>query len=626
MIRTLLRKELVEHGIVLAVVFAATFFGFLLVLANMMIREAGSALESVRIFGVSFYILTCLVVCNRLVVHEYSGKTQLFLEGLPLSRSVMLWTKYLLGIGIVTLVIGSGFALALALASRQEPISPRFLVIMISRLAAFIFCTYSFFFMMGLQGRYRIPIYVCLFLAMIILTESTAMDLTQQGPFALLDDEFAFERFEFPVRDLVTSAMAGCVFTLIAMLMGLVREGSVASLLAERMSQREKLFVTVAIVMLLFTGTLIDQKKTPDPYEMFDAATESGNGVTVHVETMRDSESGSRIAKQMHEDLLSIRDYLEIDEVPEVFLVNRRDLDADRYEPAKLKNASGILIRANYGSSEWSYNSFQPFLIDVSISRISHFNAIHEPQCWVLEGFSEYWPRRRESNTNWNDESFVDRRAAYGALLGITEQDIGDWYLYRDRVGDAIARSVACSGLVFAERKYGSERLRDFLQQVLRLDQPKDFRADLNRWRHPISKVWERTMGSDYQQFIRDWNTELKTLEQSFAKQIREIPRLTADVAWIKRSQVTYEMQVTPRCSSENAINDVSVKYEEISVFDDWRTDRRAKSQTESFDPNDSITITDTFAAGGRVRWTTSVYAPELQCDVISGWQRQEVK
>jgi hypothetical protein len=626
MIRTLLRKELVEHGLVFCLVLLVSLFGFLLVLAGTSLQESGSPLDSVHFYGVTFHLLVALVLCNRLVVQEYSGKTQLFLEGLPISRSAMLWTKYLLGLFIAILSLTGCFILALAVASRKEMIDLRFIQIMGSRLYTFAFLSYAFFFMMGLLGRYRIPIYAGLFFSTIILQDMTDLDLTRQGPFALLNDQFAFERVEYPVANLVGCLIAGIVFTVIAMLMGLVREGSVASLMAEKMTHREKLFATVAVASLVFVGSTLDEKRRPDPYSIPDAYTVAADGVSVHIESPQKEKRVTDFANQVHRDLASVREYFAIEEMPDLFLVNRRDLDADRYEPGSLQNASGTLIRANYQSDEFRYEKMRPYLIDVCLSRVSAFNAIYEPQCWVLEGFSDYWPRRETYGEQWDANSRVDLRAAYAGSLGVAVSDVHDWYQFRDRVDETIARAVGCSGLVYAERTYGKEKLRTFLQQVLRTDQPSDVRADWNQFRDPIAVVWKRTMGCDYEDFLRSWIKELNQLAEQFAEELVSVPRLTAKATMIKKSSVTYELQITPQCEPAPDDGNATINYEEISVYDRWMINDEAESQVEIFQPGKSISLKDTFAAGSRVRWTVRVSADTLDCDVISGWIRQEVR
>ena len=631
MVLTLLRKELVEHVWVFALLLPITLVGFVLVLIGTALQEVGSALDPVRFYGLSFHVLVTLVVCNRLVVQEYSGKTQLFLEGLPISRSVMLATKYLLGLTIVSALMAACFLIALAAASRQEMIDARFVLIMVSRLAVYVFLTYSFFFMMGLLGRYRIPIYLTILFSFMILSDVTSFEMSELGPLALLSDRFAFERVVFPTQNLVGCVVAGACFVGVSLMMGLMREGSVASLMAEKMSQREKLFASVGVLMLIFIGSSLDAKRTPDPYSIPDAYVRDEDNVIVQIERLEAGQQATILADAVHADWVAVSQYLSIDQFPPLFLVNRRDLDSDQYESASLDNSSGILLRMNYQSPDFDYANVRADLIDIGLSHASHFNAIYEPQCWVLEGFSDYWPRRESFDTKWSDRSQTDLRAVYASSLSFQPSDVGDWYQFRDRVGLPIARAVGCSGLVFAERKYGKDRIEQFLQQVLRVDQPSDMRADLDQMRHPIETIWTRVMGDDYHQFVKDWVIELQKQETTFAETLSSIPKLSAEANWIAKSAVTHELEVTPTCepppkSSNAASGNVSIDFEEIGIFDTWMPDLEVESQVQPYESGQTIVLKDTFSAGDRLRWTISVFSPELGCDVIFGWQRQEVQ
>ena len=95
---------------------------------------------------------------------------------------------------------------------------------------------------------------------------------------------------------------------------------------------------------------------------------------------------------------------------------------------------------------------------------------------------------------------------------------------------------------------------------------------------------------------------------------------------FVAKSTVTYQLVITPRCEPAAEDTNITVRFEELSVYDAWESDRLTESQIELYEPEKTITLTDTFAAGGRLRWTTSVFVPQLGCDVISGWRRQEVK
>ncbi len=627
MIRTLLLKELSQHGWLFLALLPFCTFGFLMTLAVGQMSEAGSPLEAARLFGTSLLLLVEVVLCNRLVVQEFTGKTQLFLEGLPISRVGLIATKYGLGLAVVLLMLAFCLGSSLIVASREEIISRRFVAILSVRLGVFAYCTYAFFFMMGLLGRYRIVLYLLAIMIVTVVSRTTNFDFELHGPLGLINSQFAFERNVFPTTTLLICGAVGMVFTIIALVMAVLREGTVASMLAERMSQREKLFVSAVMLGTIFTITTVQSKQTPDPYTILGAISSSGKGVSVYVERVTDDEQQiQEFADRVHRELVEVSEYLQIDGIPPLFIVHRSDLDADRYELADLENASGILVRVNFLSSEWSLEDFLPWLLDVCLSEATQFNAIREPQCWVLEGFVQYWNRRKTDPAVWSDTNKWDLRAAYGASLGISTDDITNWYSYRERVGAPIASAVACAGLVRAEQQYGAESLRRFLCEVLRSDLPRDSRALFTQWRRPVDVAWQDAFASDYQPQLAKWIDDLGVFEDQFAASIAEVPRVQATSEMNALSRTSYEVIVTAQMSPTSPEKTWTIQYESIDVVDLWTSDDQVTAQVIERTAGTSGTIKERFPFGSRLRWTVSVHSPILDCDVISGWNRQEVK
>lgn len=642
---TLLRKEVAEHGWIVLAVAAISVFGFLLMLLTAALRDSGSVLDSVRAYAVSFFLLIVITLCNRLVVQEYSGKTQLFLEALPISRGSMLTTKYLLGGLIAGAILFGCFGLAFAISLRSEVIDGRFVSILVSRLAVFVFCVYSFFFMMGLLGRYRIAIYLALIMTVAILVQSTEIEFLRFGPMGLMDDRFAFERQAFPVANLSQSGLIGLGCLVVALGMGLGREGSVASLMAEKMSYREKVFLSVSLLSLVVAGSVLDAKRLPDPYSIADAATRDFGMASVVVENVGEGDDAAELADRLHRDLTGLATYLDYQSAPSLFVVHRGDLDADRFEPAELKNASGVLLRANYSASDWSYDKFAPIALDVWLTHATNEGGTFEPRCWVLEGLSEFWALRRDLVDELQTTNVIDRRAvaAYGLALdhdagtmkpneqnGLTPDDMDRWYSLRERLGQPLIRSLACSALVSARQRHGPEKLRAFLSEILTDQQPASFMTDWKRFRRPISVVWKETMGSEYRSFQASWLNDLRQARSQFQKVLEGVPRLNASGQFVSKSSETCKLVIDHQIElgdKLDAVNmPVSVQYQTIGIFDDWEDDAEVRVQVQPAAGRQTIDVQRLFTSGQRVRWTTGVRASELECDVISGWRRQIVR
>src|SRR6185503_12188250 len=85
---------------------------------------------------------------------------------------------------------------------------------------------YSFFFLMGFVGRYRVALYAAIFLAVTALEQTTHLELQRFGPLALLNERFAFERDHLPWEALRLTWILAAACVLLACLLALTREGS----------------------------------------------------------------------------------------------------------------------------------------------------------------------------------------------------------------------------------------------------------------------------------------------------------------------------------------------------------------------------------------------------------------
>jgi len=116
----LVRKELGEHGWVLTI--ALAFDALALTAVSAAAADVGRMAAVVRFAAVAGP-LNALVVANRLFAREYGGRTQLFLEVLPISRARVFATKWLLGCGFIALTTLAAWWATLSWQRRVEVIS-----------------------------------------------------------------------------------------------------------------------------------------------------------------------------------------------------------------------------------------------------------------------------------------------------------------------------------------------------------------------------------------------------------------------------------------------------------------------------------------------------------------------
>ena len=323
-------------------------------------------------------VLAAWILCNRLVVVEYKARTQLFLEALPLARWHML------------------AVFALACWQGVHDLSWRFAAIVGVRALSVAWVVYSYCFLMGMLGRYRVALGLALLMACMILSQQTSLELSHFGPLALLDQTFPFERQQFPWEALMTTWTLALGFSLLALGMSLTREGSVAAMLAESMSYREKVFMATALLGFSWALGTLTRKIHKAPFDLEDAAVEQRSGITVKVSSGLERDPKARhLARYIAAELDAAREYLGMDSLPTVFVSGRRDLDSNRFERGYLDQGEGVYVRANFGTPDWKDEQFLAWLLREVLIVSSDGRLKLETRRWALDGFPLFWASRR---------------------------------------------------------------------------------------------------------------------------------------------------------------------------------------------------------------------------------------
>src|SRR4029077_8165943 len=110
-------------------------------------KDEGSPLVAFRELIFLVGLLSILVLANRLVVREYSGRTQLFLETLPVSRAQVVAVKWLTGAILLAIPMAIGYAVTLHVAFAQVLLTPRLILLIAVRGATFLGFAYSLAFL-----------------------------------------------------------------------------------------------------------------------------------------------------------------------------------------------------------------------------------------------------------------------------------------------------------------------------------------------------------------------------------------------------------------------------------------------------------------------------------------------
>ena len=523
-LKALLGKELRQHaaiGLALLACLAAIYL--LLLLGILLGGDTVSLIEAHAAF-LFFLALSGAVVGNRLVVGEYYGRTQLFVEALPLARWEMVALKYILGLTVLLLAAGLSLAVTAVVALSREAIDVRFLAIVGTRSAAFIFFIWSFFFAMGFVGRFRIAIYIAIVLALGIIDEMTSLELQHFGPLAVLDNNtLPFEREVLPARAISETLALGAGLTLLAFGLALIHEGSVAEALARRMSQREKAVIGVLFVALTLAFSYLDERREKEPYafpeeEVVRSATLPLEVLYLLPERRAEAEA---LLSHLETDFGALILLLNWQTRPAVRVAYSSALDAGVYDPAALAQNDGILVRANFAAADFDPSDFAAHLVGRLLDEATDGRARFEPKAWLRDGFAEWWSHGdRDSSAAAPDletaclEGFRPLlRALWASRTAPPSEDhLAAWLRYRERHGEDLAEAVAAGGLWVLEQMEGHDAVLSLAREVFARQPAQDLRELIYEWRHPMPEVFERATALSWPEFVAAWRAELERL------------------------------------------------------------------------------------------------------------------
>jgi hypothetical protein len=625
---TLLRKELRQHWWAFLIVGAASALGYLMILGTIVTQgKAASPFACLPLFVTINGTLAALVLCHRLVAVEYHAKTQLFLEALPLSRWRMIVIKYCLGLAAMAIIASLAFGLTCLLAWPHQLLSLRFAAILAARVFSVVWLIYSFCFLMGLMGRYRLALYIGLFFGVMVLAQTTALDVSRFGPFALLDKTFAYESVIFPWKDLRITWLLGLACTLLAFGLSLSREGSVAALLAEKMSHREKIFVAVLLLALVWALSVLDEKGKKAPFDLQGAAAEQCDGVLVKVASPagEDDPAARRLARHVATELAAAREYLGLERLPSVFITSRRDLDANQFERGELERGEGVHVHANFCAKDWHDDPFLMWLVREVLIVATDGRVKLESKRWVLDGFALFWSSRRHSQAPFESDKALALRALYGTENGFASQNLQRWLTFNERVGDDIAASVAWSGLKSLARHQGEERCRRFIQSVVAARCPKDIRVVFMA--EPLDGLLRKHAGEGFREFFEQWQNDLAAVRPVLAEDLAKLPRLSGQVDSLPLSansrKVRFHACIEPLPATDARY---SFLYHRLPAFDDEISPKSIERIKNSYAQRPMDELPETFSPGTRLYSTFSLEVPALGCTIISGWRREELQ
>ncbi len=619
----LIRKELRQHWWAFLLIAFLSMCGIVWVLLLTILQDqSGSHLFALRLHAF-LLALSALVLGNRLVVAEYSASTQIFLESLPLPRLRIVVVKYFLGLSILLVCAATALGAALLAGMRTEVYTPRFLGILISRYLCYTIFVYSFYFAMGFLGLFRFAAYAVIAAGITLLVKLRDVALHELAPIHLIGTTFPFEREIYPVQSLVITSALSLAFFILAMILAASREGSISTLLGERMSYRDKIALTSLIFGIMVAMVVIDEVKVKEPYAMTGGSS-AGETRIARVTVAPSSENARILAERLGKDLDEMAGFLDLPTLPPVFLIERTDLDPDQMQYGYLEQSEGVIIRTAYNAEGWSYARCLEYVSGEIIDVVSSGRISKEDRFWVLDGFTLYWPHRDRPDAPLDKDHHLLLRALYGTeiLGGIrTPVDLQKWFSHQMKVGHEITAGISWSMLRVLEKEAGPQEARNFMRSVLAARTPQNALTTLRELGDPIESRFRRHTGLELSSFLDSWNFELESLREIHASELENIPKLHADLNFKGEAETTFQARYRVNVTgSGTSIERPVLLYGETAPFQVWVPEELLKrsplTQSDSFEG----WLPDTWGSGTGLAWTFAADHPTMRCRIISGW------
>jgi len=632
-------KELRQHALTGVGLFAVLAVAWLIVLAT--VAWGAQSLTLLRthfVFTAGFLPLAGLVLGNRLVVAEWFGRTQLFLEALPVRRWEPVLVKLVLGLGVLLAAALASLGCSALAAAGDEPLGARFLGIMAVRTAAFVAWLWSFLFVMGLTGRFRIPLYLLLGVCLIVVTAFTDLELQRFGPFAALRD-VELERRSLPTAPVLETLAMAAGFVAVAFGLALVAEGSVAESLAKRMSQREKVVVGLLLVATMAAVALLEERREKEPFAFRADGVVPAEALPIEVlaqdpERRADAEA---LVGRLERDLAALQDAMGWETLPPVRVAYRAGLDGRTFEEATLRENEGVLLRANFARTpEWDPTAFSAYALRAALVEATRGRAEHEPRAWLLDGFARWWSERGGDPSGPplapGDRALLRGVWSAAAGRGPTAERLRRWRRTREALGPPVAEGLAYAGLLTLEARRGREAVVALGRAAFGAAPPDDVRATLAAWLEPPEAAFAAATGWSFGAFRSAWAAELDRLAAD--------PEVRAALEAVPAG----EAEVTVE-AGEGAIRDVvyrlrfarpppagvlcALLHDELGPFDDPLVERELRREEHTW-PADAREATwrlsGRYGPGQRVFLAVQVEAPALGCPLRLAATRQEVR
>ena len=585
-------------------------------------KNEGSPLVAYRTMVWVFGVLSILILANRLVVREFSGRTQLFLETLPVSRVQVIAVKWLTGAVLLALPMAIAFAVVLHAAAGKSLLTSRFIELIAIRSGSFLLFAYALAFFIGLTGRYRYVLWGAIICTAFTLDSLTQTPVGQLAPLHVAASSMVFERFELPMTDLVITLMSAACLVAATFGLALAAEGSLVVALSRRMSPREKVAVTVAVLAILSLLGQMEARKPKPAFKLHDAV--YGGSATARVAIGEADElsddAAKALADRLSADLQGLQAYLSLTAIPSMTVLPEESIDADIFMRATLPNSDGVVLRAAIGAEHFNEDAFRTYALGEVLDWYSHKRARQEDRLWLLDGFTQWWSTRNDPE---RQQRLRMRAAAAWQTLHMDgagiQDELGHWLQAREQLGDCLSDGLAWRAASLLTETLGANRYQDFMKALFGTRLPDDGRAALLE--QSVNRAWVQSGAPPLAEFADHLQAALADEQKQSAVQLKSMALSRPLFEAVSMGGSVFEVHY--RLAEDGAkAPPFAVRYGAIGPWD-AELDRESLAR---IDANRAGILPNSFEKGFRIFTTIERRDTQLACTVRLGARRWEIQ
>lgn len=621
MTHPLVRKELREHFGILLVVWAVCALGLLGLLATA--RDAGSPLVAWRNLVTVFGPLLSLALANRLVVREYAGRTQLFLETLPMGRAQVIAVKWLTGAACLLAPMAVGLGVILLAAAGEVDLTTGFVGLLAWRGFSFLMFFYSLAFVIGLTGRYRYVLWLALVLLAFIADEVGQLPMNRWPPLQLVAESMSFQRQSIPASWSWFTWIATASLISAAFALALGFQGSWVVAMSRRMSLREGVAIAAIFLCVLFGVMQVEERKAKPPFELQDGLASAKDLPRVMVARADDVSDtvALGLAQRLAQDMQHLREYLGLGVLPMVAVLPDVDIDPDLFMMAQLPESDGVVVRGALGAVRFDEPGFRAFTVARVLDWHSRGRASREERRWLLDGFAR-WQVSLEDPAQ--RELLVLRAAVAAALVEVDRSTLRDalrhWDTTRERLGDCLGDALAWRTTSLLAHALGPERFQDFARAMLGVRDKPDVRAYLAE--QSLSAALRRAEAPALERLADALRDAAREDGARFADIISPLRDVAATFEAVPMRGTAYEVRYAVESLGLQTAQPFAVRYVRIGPWE-GELPRSRLARVDAVAPG---VLPTSFARGTRLFTAVEMHVPQLACTVRLGARRWELQ